>query len=182
MQAVLSLTNKYIDYERRRLPEQPNETYIFSAFWIGEESKIYIEAYDETLVRRAVEGMTLFLSGYRNAFSLIDIEDRTLLFEIEAKNKPIPLNSFVRVKNGLYKGDLARVVRLYEESQKIVVRMVPRIDMSEVNGGSYSAKNVRPPQKLFDPTKFPNVDRKRHQVYGRFFIIAFYILFRLYNI
>lgn len=166
MQAVLSLTNKYIDYERRRLPDQPNETYIFSAFWTGEESIIYIEAYDETLVRRVVEGMTLFLSGYRNAFRLIDISDRTLLFEIQQKNKPIPLNGFVRPRTGIYKGDLAQVVRLIEEEQRVVVRLVPRLDLRELSGGSYSAKSVRPPQKLFDPSKVP--DRYERQNYSRF--------------
>lgn len=169
MQAVLSLTNKYNDYERRRLPEQPNETYIFSAFWTGEESIIYIEAYDETLVRRVVEGMTLFLSGYRNAFRLIDISDRTLLFDIPQRSKPIPLNGFVRIKKGVYKGDLAQVVRLMEDIQKVVVRLVPRIDMSEYNGGSYSASKVRPPQKPFDPSKFPEekVERKNYPRFGR---------------
>lgn len=168
MQAVLSLTNKYIDYERRRLPEQPNETYIFSAFWTGEESIIYIEAYDETLVRRVVEGMTLFLSGYRNAFRLIDISDRTLLFEIQQKNKPIPLNGFVRPRTGIYKGDLAQVVRLIEEEQRVVVRLVPRLDLRDLSGGSYSAKSVRPPQKLFDPSKVPDkYDRQNYSKFGR---------------
>lgn len=169
MQAVLSLTNKYNDYERRRLPEQPNGTYIFSAFWTGEESKIYIEAYDGTFVRRVVEGMSLFLSGYRNAFNLIDISKRTLLFEIEQKNRPIPLNGYVRVRTGLYKGDLAQVVRLMEKEQKVVVRLVPRLDLRDLSGGSYSAKSVRPPQRPFDSSKLPekDVERQNNSRYGR---------------
>lgn len=176
MQAVLSLTNKYNDYERRRLPEKPNETYIFSVFWTGEESIVYIEAYDETLVRRVVEGMTLFLSGYRNAFRLIDISDRTLLFEVEQKNRPIPLNGFVRIKKGVYKGDLAQVVRLMEDEQKVVVRLVPRLDLSEYTGGSYSASKVRPPQKPFDPSKLPEdkVERKNRPRFGRFLLFIFH--------
>ena len=104
MQAILSLTYKYREYEDRRennnLPV--NETYVFSAFWAGEQSIIYIEAHDETMVRRMVEGMSLFLSGYKNAFQLIPINNRTLLLEMKQKNRPIPLNAFVRVKKGLY--------------------------------------------------------------------------------
>lgn len=173
MQAILSLTYKYREYEDRRennnLPV--NETYVFSAFWAGEQSIIYIEAHDETMVRRMVEGMSLFLSGYKNAFQLIPINNRTLLLEMKQKNRPIPLNAFVRVKKGLYKGDLGQVVRLMEDSQKVVLKLVPRIDMSEINGGSYSALKVRPEQRRFDPTQFPEdkVERKNNSRLGGMF-------------
>lgn len=173
MQAILSLTYKYDEYEGRRLENNlpVNETYVFSAFWAGEQSIIYIEAYDETIVRRMVEGMSLFLSGYKNAFQLIPIENRTLLLEMKQKNRPIPLNAFVRVKKGLYKGDLGQVVRLMEDAQKVVLKLVPRIDMSELNGGSYSALKVRPEQKRFDPTRFPEdkVERKNNARLGGMF-------------
>ena len=44
MQAILSLTYKYDEYEGRRLENNlpVNETYVFSAFWAGEQSIIYI--------------------------------------------------------------------------------------------------------------------------------------------
>lgn len=89
-------------------------------FWTGEESVVYIESYDETMVRRVVDGMSLFLSAYRNAFHLIPIEDRTILLDrVEHVNRPLQLNAFVRLKKGLYKGDLAQVVRLMENDQKV---------------------------------------------------------------
>lgn len=115
--------------------------------------------------------MSLFLSGYKNAFQLIPIENRTLLLEMKQKNRPIPLNAFVRVKKGLYKGDLGQVVRLMEDAQKVVLKLVPRIDMSELNGGSYSALKVRPEQKRFDPTRFPEdkVERKNNARLGGMF-------------
>ena len=173
MQAILSLTYKYDEYEGRRIENNlpVNETYIFSAFWTGEQSIIYIEAHDETIVRRMVEGMSLFLSGYKNAFQLIPIQNRTLLLEMKQKNRPIPLNAFVRVKKGVYKGDLGQVVRLMEDTQKVVLKLVPRIDMSELNGGSYSALKVRPEQKRFDPSNFPEdkVERKNNARLGGMF-------------
>ena len=83
---------------------------------------VYIESYDETMVRRVVDGMSLFLSAYRNAFHLIPIEDRTMLLDrVDHVNRPLPLNAFVRMKKGLYKGDLAQVVRLSEDDQKVPV-------------------------------------------------------------
>ena len=72
------------------------------------------------MVRRVVDGMSLFLSAYRNAFHLIPIEDRTMLLDrVEHVNRPLQLNAFVRLKKGLYKGDLAQVVRLMENDQKV---------------------------------------------------------------
>ena len=119
---MLSLTYKYQEYEGRRLENNlpRNETDIFSVFWTGEESVVYIESYDETMVRRVVDGMSLFLSAYRNAFHLIPIEDRTMLLDrVDHVNRPLPLNAFVRLKKGLYKGDLGQVVRLMEDDQKV---------------------------------------------------------------
>lgn len=170
MLAVLSLTNKYMFYEQRVYQgiSNVNETYIFSAFWTGKEGTIYIEAFDETIVRNVVSGMNIFLSGYRNAFELIPVVDRTQLFDIPQQNKPIALHAFVRVKKGLYRGDLAQVVRLMDDTQQLVLKLVPRIDMSEFEGGSYSAANVRPEAKLFDPSRFPEgkVTRRNNAKFG----------------
>ena len=51
---------------------------------------------------------------------------------------------------------------------QVVVRLVPRLDLSEFTGGSYSAAKVRPPQKLFDPTKLPEdrVERRNNAKLG----------------
>ena len=78
------------------------------------------------MVRRVVDGMSLFLSAYRNAFHLIPIEDRTMLLDrVEHVNRPLQLNAFVRLKKGLYKGDLAQVVRLMENDQKVGIPFIP---------------------------------------------------------
>ena len=139
-------------------------------FWTGEESIIYIESYDETMVRHVVGGMNLFLTGMRNAFSLVSINDRTLLLDhVEHKNRPVQTNSYVRFKKGLYKGDLAQVVRASANDQRVVVRVVPRLDWQKVNGGSYSASTVRHPQKLFDPSKVEEgkMERRKNDRLGR---------------
>lgn len=51
----------------------------------------------------------------------------------------------------------------------MVLRLVPRLDLSEFNGGSYSASKVRPTQKFFDPSKFPDgrVERRNNSKLGR---------------
>lgn len=170
MLAVLSLTNKYLFYEERVYEglSSVNETYIFSAFWTGKEGTIYVEAFDETIVRNVVSGMNVFLSAYRNAFELIPVTDRTQLFDIPQRSKPLPLHAFVRVKKGLYRGDLAQVVRLLDDTQQVVLKLVPRLDLSEFEGGSFSAASVRPEAKLFDPSRFPEgrVSRRNIAKFG----------------
>ena len=171
MLAVLSLTNKYLYYEERRYEGRSsiNETNIFSVFWTGQEGLVYIEAYVESIVREVVSGMDVFLSAYKHAFQLIPVTDRTQLFEIPQQNKPILLNDFVRVKKGPYRGDVGQVIRLFEDTQQVVLKLVPRIDMSEYEGGSYSAANVRPEARMFDPNKFPEgkVNRRNYSKFGR---------------
>ena len=116
-----------------------------------------------------MSGMNLFLTGMRNAFSLVPIDDRTLLLDhVEHKNRPIQPNSYVRFKKGLYKGDLAQVVRSSANDKKVVVRVVPRLDWQKVNGGSYSASSVRHPQKLFDSSKIEGkLERQKNERLGR---------------
>ena len=171
MLAVLSLTNKYLYFEERVYEGRSsvNETYIFSTFWLGEEGVIYIEAFDETMVRKVVSGMNVFLSARRNEFQLIPITERTKLIDNPRPNKPIPLNAFVRVGKGLYRGDLGQVVRRMDDTEQVVLKLVPRIDMSEFEGGSFSAASVRPEAKLFDPSRFPEgrVSRRNIAKFGR---------------
>ena len=145
MLAVLSLTNKYLFYEERVYEglSSVNETYIFSAFWTGKEGTIYVEAFDETIVRNVVSGMNVFLSAYRNAFELIPVTDRTQLFDIPQRSKPLPLHAFVRVKGKLERSDrgdqiIAQEVlplELNEEANrpKVFEVMVPSSRFSQGN-------------------------------------------------
>ena len=52
---------------------------------------------------------------------------------------------------------------------QVVLRLVPRLDLSEFTGGRFSASKVRPSQKFFDPSKFPEgrVERRNNAKLGR---------------
>jgi hypothetical protein len=70
---------------------------------------------------------------------------------------------WVRVKQGLYGGDLGLVEEILDN--KVTLRLLPRIDLAkEQKGGAPNnlkdkAKNkfsnIRPQQRIFNPTQFP---------------------------
>lgn len=59
-------------------------------------------------------------------------------------------------------------MRRMDDTEQVVLKLVPRIDMSEFEGGSYSAASVRPEAKLFDPSRFPEgrVSRRNIAKFG----------------
>jgi transcription elongation factor SPT5 len=90
-----------------------------------------------------------------------------LIQKIDLKPK-----QWVRMKSGLYEGDLAQVVNIEDPLNKIYVRLVPRI-LEESTGtkkdslGDYSKKlkkSVRPRQKLFNPQNYSDVAMKTHPI------------------
>lgn len=82
---------------------------------------------------------------------------------------------WVRMKTGLYDGDLAQVIMIEDPVSKIYVRLVPRI--SETGGqagkkdtiGDFNKKlkkNLKPPQRLFNPKYYTDIETKNHPVLG----------------
>ncbi len=66
------------------------------------------------------------------------------------------MGSWVRLKGGLYKGDLAKVVDVEPGTGRLVIKLVPRLDYpvlaKEVPGQAFgqSSGRARPPAKAFD--------------------------------
>lgn len=88
------------------------------------ENFIYVEAYKELHVREAVKGISNIMSG---KIQMVPIEEMPQVYQIDkAKTNEIAKHQLVRVKNGLYIGDLGLVEQV--DDQKVWLRLVPRVE------------------------------------------------------
>ena len=132
---------------------------IKSAFCSSVKGMIYIEALSEAFVKEIIQGLR---SIYGSSFSQVPVSEMTSVLTATVKKKPLKEGQWVRLKRGPLKGDLARILGLFEGGSKAFIQAVPRPDYSasaiaerdgkslktsKNNGGIYK---VRPQQRLFD--------------------------------
>lgn len=96
--------------------------------------------------------MTGVMSG---KIELVDVQDRHLLLtSVSSKMRPLNANSWARVKRGKYRGDLALVTDVDNETLVCGVLLVPRIDMTTHRKRK---RSFRPAQALFDADKIQEI-------------------------
>ncbi len=134
-----------------------------------------MEAFKEANVREAVQGISALRE---NSIMIVPMTEMTQVFGFDKIQKvDLKAKQWVRMKSGLYEGDLAQVVHIEDPMNRIFIRLVPRIqEESSLNSscntkrdsiGDYSKKlkkSVRPRQKLFNPTSYKDVAKKSHPV------------------
>lgn len=80
---------------------------------------VYVEAYRESHVRAAVNGIP-DLYGFRpGSIMAVPIKEMTSVVNVSHERKHLKENAWVRVKRGAYKGDLGRVKRLLESGSRV---------------------------------------------------------------
>lgn len=101
---VLALMRKFIAYQFSDTPLQ-----IKSAFAKeGLKGYIYVEAFKQTHVKQAIDGITaLRLSMYKQ--QLVPIEEMTEVVRVVKETGQLKPDQWVRIKSGLYRDDLALV-------------------------------------------------------------------------
>ncbi|KAF6171480.1 hypothetical protein GIB67_018004 [Kingdonia uniflora] len=87
---------------------------------------IYIEAYKEVDILEACKGLC---NIYVSRISRIPQNEVSHLLSIQRKSAVIPEGTWVRVKFGNYKGDLAQVLSVDDTRKKATIKLVPRIDV-----------------------------------------------------
>ncbi|KAK9097434.1 hypothetical protein Sjap_022931 [Stephania japonica] len=84
----------------------------------------------------AIDAIPLACRGLFNIYSakpsLVPIKEMTDVLSVETKAIDISRDTWVRMKNGMYKGDLAKVVDVDDVGQKVTVKLIPRIDFQEL--------------------------------------------------
>ena len=127
--------------------------------FIGIKGYIYIEAYKQTHVKQAIQGMgNLRLGIYRQ--TMVPINEMTDVLRVTKDNSQIKVNQWVRLKRGLYKDDLGQVDYVDTAQNQVHLKLIPRIDYTRLRGALRAASNEnenqkrkrqkRPPPKLFD--------------------------------
>jgi transcription elongation factor SPT5 len=116
-------------------------------------NRIVVEGRDPRAVWRACSEVSLLQVGRQ--IVPVPVEERTDLLKIHSQNRrPLPF-SWVRLRRGLYKGDLALVVWSSPTSDIVRLLLVPRILLchsayAETRKRKRISFSERPPAKLFN--------------------------------
>ncbi|XP_024532510.1 putative transcription elongation factor SPT5 homolog 1 isoform X2 [Selaginella moellendorffii] len=147
-EAVVCLMQKYLDFQAKNEP-----LLIKSAVAIDHlKGFIYVEADKEAYVKQAIKGLR---NIFPKTIHLVPIKEMTDVLTVEKKSFDIDKENWVRVKTGLYKGDLARVLDVDHVRQRARIKLVPRVEIQELVAkleGKEIPKSkgfsVRPPQRF----------------------------------
>ncbi|KAK2971843.1 hypothetical protein RJ640_027003 [Escallonia rubra] len=137
---------------------------------------IYIEADKEAHVREACKGMRNIYASSK--ILIVPIKEMTDVLSVESKAIDLSRDTWIRMKTGNYKGDLAKVVDVDNVRQRVTVKLIPRIDLQAL-ANKLEGREV-PKKKTFNPPpRFMNVDearemhirveRRRDQMTGDYF-------------
>ncbi|XP_033751673.1 transcription elongation factor SPT5-like [Pecten maximus] len=151
-ETAIQLMRKFIAYQFTDEPLQIKSV-------ISKESLkgyIYIEAFKQTHVKQAMEGIGNLRMGLWSQ-QMVPIKEMTDVMKIVRESTILKAKAWVRLKRGLYKEDLAQV-DFVEPAQNIVhLKLIPRIDYTRQRGVLRNAQDAekrkkkrRPGQKLFD--------------------------------
>lgn len=175
------------------LEGKPNALKILSVFQRDNfTGYVYIEANKLTAVDVAIKGITDF---YGSQKVLVPVEEFPDLLRAN-KSSEIKLTpgSYVRIKRGKYKGDLAIVDSIEESGLEVTLQVVPRLDYkgADIDEETGKRKRVsskfRPPQRLFskkealefDPTNLTARSSNTFTYKGEEYIDGY--LFKLFKV
>ncbi|KAL5112988.1 Transcription elongation factor SPT5 [Taenia crassiceps] len=162
---VLSLMRKFLAFQLSDTPLQIKSVFAKE----GLKGHIYIEAFKQTHVKQALEGISA-LSRAQFEQKLVPINEMIDVLNVVKETAQLKPKQWVRLKSGLYKDDLAQVESVKDAQNLVRLKLVPRIDydrkrnrFDDGDGGEGSAQGSapvsrkgrwkRPPAALFDPSK-----------------------------
>ncbi|KAH7833278.1 hypothetical protein Vadar_004736 [Vaccinium darrowii] len=150
-EAAVCLMQKYLD--------KGSELQIRSAIALDHlKNYIYVEAAKEAHVKEACKGMRVFHAHAK--ITLVPIKEMTDVLSVESKAIDLSRDTWVRMKRGKYKGDLARVVDVDNVQQRVTVKLIPRIDLQAI-ANKLEGREVPKKNAFVPPARFLNVDEAR---------------------
>ena len=154
--------NKVLSYQETEEPLQ------IRSIVVPEHVKgyVYIEAFKQTHVKQAIEGITnLRLGQYQQR--MVPFKEMTDVLRVVKEQIGLKSKQWVRLKRGLYKDDLAQVDFVDMAQNQVHLKLIPRIDYGRPRGAlrtvasdeasKKALKKKRPGPKLFDPEKIRSI-------------------------
>lgn len=125
----------------------------------GLKGYIYVEAYKQQHVKQAIEDIGNLAMGKWQQMMVPNNQMADVLRVVkDAANSNLKQGSWVRIKRGIYRDDIAQVDYVDTSRNKVVLKMLPRVDYTRKRGvlrGSddenRKRRRTKPPAKLFDP-------------------------------
>lgn len=125
---------------------------------------IYIEAFKQTHVKAAIDGISNLRMGLYTQ-QMVPIKEMTDVLRVVKEQAGLKPKQWVRIKRGVFKDDLAQVDYVDVASNQVHLRLLPRIDYGRMRGALRTSssddlkrkKFKRPPSKLFDPEKIRTI-------------------------
>lgn len=112
---------------------------------------IYVEAYSEVHVKEACKGLRHINSMH---VMRVPIKEMADVLSVQSKAIELARDTWVRMKSGTYKGDLAKVVDVDDVGRRVRVKIVPRIDLqaiaNKLEGREVKKKAHVPPPRRFN--------------------------------
>ena len=153
-QTVLQLMRKYIAFKSSEEP-----LLIKSAVAPeGIKGYVYIEAFKQTHVKQAINGISNLRLGQWKQ-TMVPITEMTDVLRVTKEQAQVKFGQWVRLKRGLYKDDIAQVDYVDQAQGQVNLKIIPRIDYKRKRGALRSTepadqakrkKFTRPAGKLFD--------------------------------
>lgn len=147
---ALHLMRKFLTYENEDQPLMIKSVVCLEHL----KGYIYIEAYKQTHVKHAIDGIGNLRAGLYKQ-QMVPIKQMPDVLKVVQAVGNLREGSWVRVKSGKFKGDLAQVFYCQPSQNQVCVKLIPRIDYTRKRGAlktnEESKRKGRIPQKLFDP-------------------------------
>ena len=122
-ESVLALLKRY--FFQQHSPD--SALYIHSAFTTpASKGYIYVEAEKEVHVKMAIRGLRAVKWW---SVQLVPITQMVNAVKFNNQTASVQVKQWVRIKGGLYKGDLAQVMLAEDQNTQVTVRIIPRVDL-----------------------------------------------------
>ncbi|KAF8820933.1 KOW motif domain-containing protein [Cardiosporidium cionae] len=165
---VISIQNKFF-----KLQDQGIDLGITSCYAAQSlKGYIYVESISQSKVKEALRGLRNV--NFKADIKMVSLKEMPSVFAMAEPDRYIPQAfDYVRVKRGLYGGDLGQIVSIEDHGASLTVKLIPRVDLAlliemDKNGKRHTYdKEVltkggeRPMKKLLDRDE---VDTKGYQV------------------
>ena len=163
-ETVLRLMNKIFAYQTSPDHEPLQIRSVVSPEHI--KGYIYIEAFKQSHVKAAIEGITNLRLG-QHTQQMVPFKEMTDVLRVVKEQIGLKPKQWVRLKRGLFKDDLAQVDYVDMAQNQVHLKLIPRIDYTRPRGALRTSasdesskkalKKKRPPPKLFDPEKIRSI-------------------------